>query len=75
MLPTPPTTEPTGAGGPDAWYPDYTTNNYSNGACINERPPPNGRVTYDSQLACCKGSYGDQASGMYRILCGGLMMS
>ncbi|KAL7528540.1 hypothetical protein ACHAXR_002501, partial [Thalassiosira sp. AJA248-18] len=55
MLLNPPTISPTGAGGLDVWYADYSIMDYSEGECINERPLPNGRTVYDSQLACCNG--------------------
>ena len=63
MLPNPPTTSPTGAGGLDVWYADYSIQNYYNGVCINDRPLPDGRATYDSQLSCCKSAYASQMSG------------
>jgi len=65
LLPSPPTTAPTGAGGLDFWYPDYTTG-YAAAGCSNKRPAPfatGGRPTYDTQLACCKGAYAGQTSG------------
>lgn len=62
MLDSPPTTSPTTAGGLDVWYPDYTKS-YAVGECINDSPLPNGRATYPTQLACCKGNYGGQVSG------------
>jgi len=61
-LPNPPTTSPTGAGGLDVFYPDYNRP-WADGLCINTRPLPNGRPTYTSMLACCKGAYGGQTSG------------
>lgn len=62
MLDSPPTMSPTTAGGLDVWYADYTKQ-YAVGECINDRPLPIGRVTYTTQLACCKGQYGAQSSG------------
>ena len=62
MLDSPPTSSPTTAGGLDVWYADYTKT-YAAGECINDRPLPNGRVTYATQLECCKGQYGSQTSG------------
>jgi hypothetical protein len=61
-LPSPPTESPTSTGGLDVWYPDYDMS-WTEGECINKRPLPNGRPSYDSQLACCKGAYGGQTSG------------
>ncbi|KAL3804042.1 hypothetical protein HJC23_006433 [Cyclotella cryptica] len=61
-LPSPPTVSPTGTGGLDIWYADYDLD-WTAGKCINTAPIPNGRQTYDSQLACCKGAYSGQASG------------
>lgn len=57
------------------WYADYSIQDYSEGVCTNERPLPNGRATYDSQLSCCKAAYGDQISGtretlIFRHSCG-----
>ena len=61
-LPHPPTVSPTGAGGLNVWYADYDLD-WTKGTCINTAPIPNGRQTYDSQLACCKAAYNGQASG------------
>jgi hypothetical protein len=61
-LPNPPTTSPTKEGGLDVWYPDYETQ-WSDATCKNDYPLPNGRPTYSSQLACCKGAYAGQMSG------------
>jgi len=61
-LPNPPTTSPTSTGGLDVYYPDYGMT-WSEGKCVNTRPLPSGRPTYDSMLACCKGAYGGQMSG------------
>merc|ERR1711966_197963 len=62
QLPNPPTTSPTGAGGGDAWYPDYDTA-WSVAGCTNILPLPSGRPTFTTQLACCQGAYGAQMSG------------
>lgn len=62
-LPNPPTTSPTGSGGLDVWYPDYSIGNFAAGFCRNDRPLPNGWPTYSSNLACCLGAYGGQMSG------------
>ncbi|KAL7485865.1 hypothetical protein ACHAW6_011455 [Cyclotella cf. meneghiniana] len=64
-LPNPPTVSPTtkGGGSANVWYADYSLD-WTKGKCINKAPIPNGRQTYESQLACCKGSYADQASGV-----------
>jgi len=62
-LESPPTSSPTDEGGLDVWYPDYSSGDYANGECINERPLPSGRVTYATMLACCKAAYGSQSSG------------
>jgi hypothetical protein len=61
-LPDPPTVSPTATGGPNVWYPDYTLG-WENGACTNKAPVPQGRQTFDSELACCKGAYASQSSG------------
>ncbi|KAL7528361.1 hypothetical protein ACHAXR_002402 [Thalassiosira sp. AJA248-18] len=61
-MPNPPSTSPTDAGGLTVYYPDYKTA-YANAHCLNDRPLPNGRPTYDTMLACCKGAYPDQQSG------------
>ncbi|KAL3788300.1 hypothetical protein HJC23_002874 [Cyclotella cryptica] len=63
-LPNPPTVSPTAKGGGvvNVWYADYSLD-WTKGKCINKAPIPNGRQTYDTQLACCKGSYAGQASG------------
>ena len=45
----------------DVWYPDITKG-WDDGICIKKAPLPNGRITYDSQAACCEGFYGGQAS-------------
>jgi len=66
QLPSPPTTSPTSSGGADFWYPDYEAMSYSEAGCKNSLPlpfAPGGRLTYDTQLACCKGAYPDQSSG------------
>ena len=62
MLPNPPTTAPTGAGGLDVYYPNYDVN-YADGTCTNTGPMPNGRPTYPTMILCCKGSYLGQISG------------
>ena len=52
-------------GGADFYYPKYE-DPWSEGSCTNERPLPflpGGRPTYDTMLACCKGSYSGQISG------------
>ena len=61
-LPNPPTSSPTGSGGLDVYYPDYSRQ-WSDAYCINSRPMPSGRPTYTSMLACCKGAYAGQMSG------------
>jgi hypothetical protein len=61
-LPSPPTQSPTATGGLEVYYPDYDTA-WSDATCINERPLPSGRPTYDTMLDCCKGAYGGQVSG------------
>jgi hypothetical protein len=61
-LPDPPTVSPTITGGPNVWYPNYDVD-AAIGYCINKMPVPNGRVTYTSELLCCKGSYAGQTSG------------
>ena len=58
----PSTMAPIKAGGPDAYYPDYTLN-WSEGKCINTVPMPSGRPVYTTQLACCKSAYAGQSSG------------
>ncbi|KAL7537682.1 hypothetical protein ACHAXR_008734, partial [Thalassiosira sp. AJA248-18] len=63
QMPNPPTTSPTDEGGLDVYYPDYDTP-YADAYCLNDRPKPNGRPTYDTMLACCKGAYPDQQSGV-----------
>ncbi|KAL7524925.1 hypothetical protein ACHAXR_002427, partial [Thalassiosira sp. AJA248-18] len=63
QMPNPPTLSPTETGGLDVYYPDYDTP-YADAYCKNERPMPNGRPTYDTMLACCKGAYPDQRSGI-----------
>ncbi|KAL7501849.1 hypothetical protein ACHAWX_000394 [Stephanocyclus meneghinianus] len=64
-LPNPPTVSPTTKGGgvANVWYADYNLD-WTKGKCTNKAPVPNGRQTYESQLACCKGSYAGQASGV-----------
>jgi len=62
MLPSPPTSSPTKAGGLDVYYADYATA-WSDAGCINDAPMPSGRPTYATQLACCKGAYAGQMSG------------
>ncbi|KAL7528358.1 hypothetical protein ACHAXR_002405, partial [Thalassiosira sp. AJA248-18] len=62
QLPNPPTTSPTDEGGVDVYYPDYNTR-YADAYCRNDRPMPNGRPTFATMLACCKGAYPDQRSG------------
>ncbi len=66
-LPNPPTSSPTNEGGLDVWYPDYGTA-WTEASCLNDRPLPSGRPTYDSPLACCKGAYGGQGEFQYIIL-------
>merc|ERR1719253_887868 len=61
-LPSPPTESPTATGGLDVFYPNYDIG-WTDGVCINKRPLPNGRPSYTSMLACCKGAYGGQTSG------------
>merc|ERR1719428_1642181 len=50
----------------DFWYPDYDTA-WSEAGCLNTLPlpfnNPNGRPTYDTHIACCKGAYAGQTSG------------
>ena len=60
---SPPTLAPTkaGTGGTD-YYPDYSIS-WTDGKCINTQPIPSGRPVYATNLACCKASYGGQASG------------
>jgi len=53
---------PTQTGGLDVYYADYATS-WSAAGCINTRPLPSGRPTYNSQIACCKGAYAGQTSG------------
>jgi len=63
QLPAPPTTSPTTEGNLLAvWYPDYDTD-WAAAGCKNNGPVPNGRPTYASELACCKGAYAGQMSG------------
>lgn len=68
MLPSPPTSSPTTSDF-DAgfWYPDYDTQ-WSDAGCSNKLPLPynnvNDRPNYKTQLACCKGAYGGQTSGV-----------
>lgn len=57
-----PTGSPTAIGALDVYYPDYATP-WSQAFCLNDRPLPSGRPTYDSMLQCCKASYGGQSSG------------
>merc|ERR1711865_195052 len=64
QLATPPTTSPTSSVFQAVfWYPDYDTS-WSVAGCSNELPlpynNPSDRPQYDTQLACCKGSYGGQ---------------
>ena len=59
-LPNPPTQAPTESGPLDVYYP---TGLWSEGICTNERPLPDNVPTYDTQLDCCKGSFGGQVSG------------
>lgn len=61
-LPSPPTTSPTTSISSAPYYPDYNTP-WASATCINTRPIPNGRVSYATQLACCKGAYAGQTSG------------
>lgn len=63
-LPSPPTRAPTGSGGLDVYYPDYTLP-FAQGYCTNRRPMPmnGGRPTYTSEMACCKSAYAGQQSG------------
>jgi hypothetical protein len=61
-LPSPPTASPTGADGPDAYYPNWNLD-FNDGICINKSPPPNGIKVYDTELDCCKGEYATQTSG------------
>lgn len=63
MLPSPPTSSPTELGGLDIYYPDYSQS-WSEGFCVNYRPVPSGRPTYDTMLACCKAEYPSQPSGV-----------
>ncbi|KAL7530149.1 hypothetical protein ACHAXR_005107 [Thalassiosira sp. AJA248-18] len=63
QMPYPPTPSPTDEGGLDVYYPDYDTP-YADAYCLNDRPLPNGRPTYATMLACCKGAYPDQQSGV-----------
>ena len=66
MLPSPPTMSPTETGGLDVYYPDYTNQpSWAEGFCINTRPMPSGRPTFDTMLACCIGAYGGQMSGEF----------
>ena len=67
MLPSPPTTSPTGLGGVlDFWYPDYDTA-WNDAGCLNITPLPYtykyDRPNYSTQIACCKGAYSGQVSG------------
>ncbi|KAL7438353.1 hypothetical protein ACHAXH_005877, partial [Discostella pseudostelligera] len=61
-LATPPTMAPTnpGAEGTD-FYPNYDLP-WTEGKCLNTKPVPSGRPVYATNLACCKGAYGGQAS-------------
>ncbi|EJK54291.1 hypothetical protein THAOC_26098, partial [Thalassiosira oceanica] len=64
QLESPPTTSPTTAGNIGSlYYPDYNTA-WPDAGCINVLPVPSGRPTYASHLACCKGAYGGQVSGV-----------
>ncbi|KAL7427797.1 hypothetical protein ACHAXH_000674, partial [Discostella pseudostelligera] len=60
-LANPPTLAPTKTGGPDAYYPNYSPD-WSMGTCTNAVPVPSGRPVFTTMLACCKASYGGQAS-------------
>jgi hypothetical protein len=62
QLPSPPTTSPTKSGGLDVYYPQYDIP-WSDAFCTNAGPMPNGRPTYTTMLACCKGAYAGQMSG------------
>jgi hypothetical protein len=73
-LPNPPTTAPTNTAAPTptaaptkagegTYYPDYTLA-WPAGKCIATLPVPSGRPTYSTMLACCKGAYGGQTSGV-----------
>eukprot|EP00571_Detonula_confervacea_P010921 CAMPEP_0172303464 /NCGR_PEP_ID=MMETSP1058-20130122/4993_1 /TAXON_ID=83371 /ORGANISM="Detonula confervacea, Strain CCMP 353" /LENGTH=486 /DNA_ID=CAMNT_0013014285 /DNA_START=1 /DNA_END=1461 /DNA_ORIENTATION=+ len=65
ILPSPPTTSPTGSGGADFFYPDQDTA-WPEGTCMNALPlpfPKGDRPTYDTMLDCCKGAFGGQQSG------------
>ena len=64
MLPNPPTTSPTSAGGGKLWYADYESP-WSHAKCINDLPFPfgnGGRPTYDSKAVCCAAAYAGQVS-------------
>ena len=67
-LPNPPTSSPTATGGLDVFYPDYDMA-WTDAECINTRPLPSGRPTYDTMLACCKGAYAGQLSGELKKYC------
>ncbi|EJK46745.1 hypothetical protein THAOC_34574 [Thalassiosira oceanica] len=45
------------------FYPDYKKG-WPDGGCINTLPVPSGRPLYSSRLACCKGAYAGQSSGV-----------
>ena len=50
---------------PTKWYPDYVTS-WAIAGCKNESPYPNyitDSIKFDTQLACCKGTFGGQTSG------------
>ena len=50
---------------PTKWYPDYVTS-WAIAGCKNEPPYPNyitDSIKFDTQLACCKGTFGGQTSG------------
>ena len=66
QLPNPPTGAPTtSAWEAEFFYPQYELP-WSVAGCTNRLPLPfveGGRPTYTTMLACCRGSYGWQASG------------
>mmetsp|Transcript_4109 Transcript_4109/g.9334 ORF Transcript_4109/g.9334 Transcript_4109/m.9334 type:complete len:442 (-) Transcript_4109:234-1559(-) len=68
MLPSPPTTSPTNSAfETDFYYPVYEVD-FGNSGCSNKLPLPyrnkNDRPFYDTMLACCKGAYAGQTSGV-----------
>ncbi|EJK65095.1 hypothetical protein THAOC_14098, partial [Thalassiosira oceanica] len=64
QLESPPTTSPTNTGNTGSlFYPDYSTA-WPEAGCVNVLPVPSGRPTYTSHVACCKGSYGGQITGV-----------